>query len=87
MLPAKGLLVAPHRCRTAVPRAVYRQLRALSSTAALLDRRVDGSTSEVQGVPNGAKVVIGGGGIVGCAVAYYLAKAGWKDVILLEKST
>jgi 4-methylaminobutanoate oxidase (formaldehyde-forming) len=32
-----------------------------------------------------ARVVIIGGGIAGCSVAYHLAKAGWTDVVLLEK--
>ena len=32
-----------------------------------------------------ARVVIIGGGIAGCSVAYHLARAGWKDVVLLEK--
>ena len=26
-----------------------------------------------------------GGGIVGCSVAYHLARAGWRDVVLLER--
>jgi 4-methylaminobutanoate oxidase (formaldehyde-forming) len=30
-------------------------------------------------------VVIVGGGIIGCSVAYHLAHLGWKDVVLLEK--
>ncbi|MDD3745646.1 MAG: FAD-dependent oxidoreductase [Anaerostipes sp.] len=33
-----------------------------------------------------AEVVIIGGGVVGCATAYYLAKRGIKDVIVLESS-
>lgn len=33
-----------------------------------------------------AKAVVIGGGVVGCSVLYHLAKAGWKDVILLERS-
>lgn len=32
-----------------------------------------------------ARVVVIGGGIVGCCVLYHLAKAGWKDVVLVEK--
>ena len=36
-------------------------------------------------LPTRAQVVIIGGGIHGCSVAYHLAKAGWKDVILLER--
>lgn len=31
-----------------------------------------------------AEVIIIGGGVVGCAAAYYLAKKGVKDVIVLE---
>ena len=30
-------------------------------------------------------MVVIGGGIAGCSVAYHLAKAGWNDVLLLEK--
>ena len=30
--------------------------------------------------------MIVGGGIVGCSVAYHLARAGWKDVVLLERN-
>jgi glycine cleavage system aminomethyltransferase T/glycine/D-amino acid oxidase-like deaminating enzyme len=35
-------------------------------------------------LPADARVVIVGGGIAGCSVAYHLAKLGWGDVILLE---
>ena len=31
------------------------------------------------------KVVIIGGGVAGCSVAYHLAKFGWKDTVLLER--
>jgi len=36
-------------------------------------------------LPDQAQVVIIGGGIIGCSVAYHLTKLGWKDVILLER--
>ena len=36
-------------------------------------------------LPQGAQVVIVGGGAVGCSVAYHLAKLGWTDVVLLEQ--
>jgi len=36
-------------------------------------------------VPQHARVVIVGGGIVGCSVAYHLTKLGWTDVVLLEQ--
>ncbi|ELU09314.1 hypothetical protein CAPTEDRAFT_226885 [Capitella teleta] len=32
-----------------------------------------------------SKVVIGGGGVIGCSIAYHLAKQGWTDVVLLEQ--
>ncbi len=32
-----------------------------------------------------AKVVVIGGGVVGCSVLYHLARHGWKDVVLLER--
>ncbi|PUB18472.1 GcvT family protein [Yoonia sediminilitoris] len=35
--------------------------------------------------PSSARVVIIGGGVIGCSVAYHLAKLGWKDVLLLER--
>ena len=36
-------------------------------------------------LPDRARVVIVGGGIIGCSVAYHLTKLGWKDVVLLER--
>ncbi len=39
----------------------------------------------MQSIPSQARVVIIGGGIVGCSVAYHLAKRGCSDVLLLER--
>ena len=36
-------------------------------------------------LPSSAKIVIIGGGIVGCSVAYHLGKMGLTDVLLLER--
>ena len=36
-------------------------------------------------LPARARVVIIGGGVVGCSVAYHLTKLGWTDVVLLER--
>ncbi len=33
-----------------------------------------------------AKAVVIGGGVVGCSVLFHLAKAGWKDIVLIERS-
>jgi len=37
-------------------------------------------------IPSRKQVVIIGGGIIGCSIAYHLTKLGWKDVVLLERS-
>src|SRR5918995_887637 len=36
-------------------------------------------------LPDRARVVIVGGGVIGTSVAYHLAHLGWKDVVLLER--
>ena len=43
-------------------------------------------TNTVSGkLPSHARVVIIGGGIIGCSTAYHLAKLGWKDVVIFER--
>ncbi len=37
-------------------------------------------------LPARARVVVIGGGIVGCSVLYHLARRGWRDVVLLERA-
>ena len=36
-------------------------------------------------IPKTARVIIIGGGVIGCSVAYHLAKKGWKEIILFER--
>jgi glycine cleavage system aminomethyltransferase T/glycine/D-amino acid oxidase-like deaminating enzyme len=36
--------------------------------------------------PTQAQVVVVGGGVIGCSVAYHLTKLGWRDVVLLERT-
>ena len=36
-------------------------------------------------VPTKSRVVIIGGGVIGCSIAYHLAKRGERDVVLLER--
>jgi len=36
-------------------------------------------------LPSHASVVIIGGGVIGCSVAYHLAELGWADIVLLER--
>jgi 4-methylaminobutanoate oxidase (formaldehyde-forming) len=38
-----------------------------------------------QTIPDRARVVVVGGGVIGCNVAYHLTKLGWNDVVLLER--
>ena len=37
-------------------------------------------------LPSRARVVIVGGGVTGCSVAYHLAHLGWTDIVLLEQN-
>jgi 4-methylaminobutanoate oxidase (formaldehyde-forming) len=38
-------------------------------------------------LPTDAQIVIIGGGVIGCSIAYHLAKSGMKDIALLERKT
>ncbi len=42
-------------------------------------------SSSADSFPTHAQVVIIGGGVIGCNVAYHLTKLGWRDVVLLER--
>ena len=43
------------------------------------------ATNSTGSFPSQAQVVIIGGGVIGCSVAYHLTKLGWKDVLVLER--
>ncbi|MEH6650591.1 MAG: FAD-dependent oxidoreductase [Motiliproteus sp.] len=43
------------------------------------------NNSNKMSVPEQAQVVIVGGGIIGCSVAYHLTKLGYTDVVVLER--
>ncbi len=36
-------------------------------------------------LPDKARAVIIGGGVMGCSLAYHLTKLGWRDIVLLER--
>jgi 4-methylaminobutanoate oxidase (formaldehyde-forming) len=36
-------------------------------------------------LPERARAIVVGGGIIGCSTAYHLAKLGWEDVVVLER--
>jgi FAD dependent oxidoreductase len=48
-------------------------------------RGLNSATTKPESFPTDARVVIAGGGVIGCSVAYHLAKTGWKDIVLLEQ--
>lgn len=44
------------------------------------------TSSAIRYPPSASRVVIIGGGVVGCSIAYHLAHMGWRDVLVLERS-
>ncbi len=38
-------------------------------------------------LPEHTRVVIIGGGIIGCSIAYHLGHLGWNDVVLVERDS
>ncbi len=50
----------------------------------MADNKPSGKSSNR--LPERAKVVIIGGGVIGCSTAYHLAKLDWKDIVLLERA-
>ncbi|MCI0573483.1 MAG: FAD-dependent oxidoreductase [Myxococcaceae bacterium] len=58
--------------------------RVRTFTGATFTRYIPENMSEPV-LPQRARVVIIGGGVIGTSVAYHLAHMGWKDVVLLER--
>ena len=46
-----------------------------------------GSTETPAPLPDRAQVVVVGGGIIGCSIAYHLTRRGITDVLVLEQGT
>src|SRR5262249_3725762 len=42
--------------------------------------------NSTQAQPAQARIVIIGGGIIGCSTAYHLVRLGWRDVVVLERA-
>jgi len=38
-------------------------------------------------LPERSRVVVIGGGVIGCSIAYHLARRGWTDVLLIERKS
>lgn len=73
------------RIQQNVPKRFFVGFRYLSSRLDALDHieKLDGCLSSL---PSEAQVVICGGGVMGAAVAYHLARRGWGGkTILVEK--
>jgi glycine/D-amino acid oxidase-like deaminating enzyme len=45
----------------------------------------DAPPVEARALPKQTRVVVVGGGIVGCSVAYHLTQMGWRDVVVLDQ--
>jgi 4-methylaminobutanoate oxidase (formaldehyde-forming) len=51
-----------------------------------MSQQTDARDDPRRSLPQRARVVIIGGGVIGCSVAYHLAHLGWNDVVLLERN-
>ena len=51
-----------------------------------MEQQTNAQNKEGAQLPSQARVVIIGGGAVGCSIAWHLGQAGWHDTVLLEKN-
>ena len=75
------------RASTALARARFARLKStvrLYSASALAQPASTEKSREKPAIPARARVVIVGGGVIGCSIAYHLTKLGIRDVVLLE---
>ena len=87
----EGLARHGHRAVPLLADRALRQRRSASAVAAgaagslaTSERSIRCTTSE--SMKSHAQVVVIGGGVVGASVLYHLTKAGWKDVLLIERA-
>jgi glycine cleavage system aminomethyltransferase T/glycine/D-amino acid oxidase-like deaminating enzyme len=71
-------------CRNAI---MHQPIDAATPTANNAAMNEPAATSSTPSLPQQARVVIVGGGIVGCSVAWHLTLLGWTDVVVLEANT
>jgi 4-methylaminobutanoate oxidase (formaldehyde-forming) len=70
--------------RAAIPEAII-ELSTSVHDPDMTDVPRAGGPAALAQLPQRARVVVIGGGVIGTSVAYHLAKTGWKDVVLLER--
>src|ERR1051325_11382330 len=78
---AGGIALWSHRGLAGTPSENDRHRRSIPLRASRRARYLVGPMT----VPSQARVVVIGGGVIGCSVAYHLAHLGWTDVVLLER--
>ena len=78
---AKPRLAENAKIKALMAKALPSMPRALSGTENWARMKEQGMVD----LPKAARAVVIGGGVSGCSVAYHLAKAGWTDVVLLER--
>ena len=65
---------------------ISRALRFSTSKCAVRNvQRYSGARVNDGTLPDDSRVIVCGGGVIGCSVAYHLAELGCNDVVLLEQ--